>query len=168
MITQTGGNNNIMKYLCIVIFAMMVISSFEKKMYKYTDNTLLIQILDIVIFILVCSMSNALEGNIFSSILIIIITVFIIFIYYDVYRFKECSSGNKDFIIYPFILLSLYFYLNQYIKINKKLTIRKLADCTYSSFAKTLMILCIMLSLSYRSIDMFIFSSILFFYMLST
>jgi len=160
------NTDNVNKIL-IGFFALILTQSFDNQIRKYIENTLVIHILDLISFILFCSLSFVLDGNIFLLILIMIITGFIIFIYYDMYRFKECSSNN-DFIIYPFLLLSLYFYINQYIKLEGVLTIRKLADCTYSSFAKTLMFLCIMLSLSYRSINMFIFSSILFIYMLST
>jgi len=151
-----------------MIIGLILTYSFHNEIRKYIENTLLVRILDLLCFVLILSLSLILDGNIFSLILMVMMTFFVIFIFYDMYRFKECKDSNDDVIIYPFILLSLYFYLNQYIKINHELTIRKLADCTYSSFAKTLMLLCIMLSLSYRSTDMFIFSSILLFYMLST
>jgi len=152
-----------------ICFAAVLTYTFDKYFSQYMgEDSPGKGICDILFFIAIYSLSIALYGDILRFILIIMMAIFIVFIYYDMYRFKECGDGNKDIIIYPFMMLSLYFYLNQYIKINEKLTIRKLADCTYSSFAKTLMLLCIMLSLSYRSTDIFIFSTILFFYMLST
>jgi len=153
--------------ILMFIFALMLTQSFDSVLRKNIENNILIFILDFICFVLFFCISLALDGHIFVLIMILIITGFIIFIYYDLYRFKECS-GNSDMIIYPFLILSLYFYINQYIRIQNNLEIRKLADCNYSSFAKSLMFFCIMLSLSYRSTNMFIFSSLLFVYMLST
>ncbi len=153
--------------ILMFIFALMLTQSFDSVLRKNIENNILIFILDFICFVLFFCISLALDGHIFVLIMILILTGFIIFIYYDIYRFKECS-GNSDMIIYPFLILSLYFYINQYIRIKNTLEIRKLADCNYSSFAKSLMFFCIMLSLSYRSTNMFIFSSLLFVYMLST
>lgn len=151
----------------IFFICCALIQTFDNTIKNYIINNSVRYILDFIALIFLYLISFALNGQIFLIIMLIIFTGFIIFIYYDLYRFKECSKNN-DVLIYPFLLLSLYFYLNQYIKNGNSLEIRKLADCTYSSFAKILMFFCLMLSLSYRSTNMFIFSTILLIYMLST
>lgn len=155
------------KYIMPCIFSLMMTHTFHNTIRKYIDNNIFLYTLDFLGFIFFCSLSYIFSGSIFILILIFILSGFIIFIYYDIYRFKDCSNNN-DIVIYPFLILSLYFYINQYIKDNGNLIINKLADCTYSSISKMLMFFCIMLSLSYRSINMFICCSLLFIYMLST
>ena len=68
----------------------------------------------------------------------LLMTVFIVLIYLDMELIKDCLSEDQktSFLVYTLIILSVYLYLYKE---------RSLADCSYLSFSKILMILSIIL-----------------------
>jgi hypothetical protein len=88
----------------------------------------------------------------------LIIFLFIALVSFDQKLIQDCISEEQktNFLIYTLIFLSIYFYLYKD---------RKIADCSYLSFSKILMVLSIILSLIHEMRETFVICLILLFYM---
>ena len=88
----------------------------------------------------------------------LLMTVFIVLIYLDMELTKDCLSDDQknSFLVHTLMLFSVYLYLYKE---------RSLADCSYLSFSKILMILSIILCFIHDMGEALVICLFLLFYM---
>ena len=88
----------------------------------------------------------------------LVISVFVVLVYINQELIKDCLSEEQksSFLVYTLIILGVYLYLYKE---------RSLADCSYLSFSKIIMILSVILSFIHEMNEAFVICLILLFYM---
>mgnify|MGYP000923916121 CR=1 FL=1 len=86
------------------------------------------------------------------------ISIFLVLVYINQELIKDCLNEEQksNFLVYTLIFLGVYLYLYKE---------RSLADCSYLSFSKIIMILSVILSFIHEMNEAFVICLILLFYM---
>jgi hypothetical protein len=118
----------------------------------------LIGISTMILFNIMKYVVNKETKYLWKIIFYLLMTVFIVLIYLDMELTKDCLSEDQknSFLVYTLIILSIYLYLYKE---------RSLADCSYLSFSKILMILSIILCFIHDMGNALVICLFLLFYM---